>query len=222
IKKELKQKKSDLTAITVTIEKSFDYLYSQLTENKIPHEFSIVLKALKEAHDPSNQDISLAALKGSILFLRYLCPALSQPKEKCGIKKIKNVPVVSDFAKALLLVVNQTVIKEEEKNHQFYDIRIALEKLHQPIAALLSKIASNPQPETPPPGQCIKEAASMYGLIVRSGRTFEDNTELQETLNLLEKHWGKAPQHEFEFDDEVPMLDEISLLSSKLQKASIV
>jgi hypothetical protein len=221
IESELKQEKSELSAIAVTIEKSFEHLLSQLEQNKIPHEFGLVLEALKETHNQSNQDVSLGSLQGSIVFLRYLCPALRQPKEKCGIKKIKNTKLVSELAKALLLLSNQTLIGEEEEAHPFYDIKTTLEKQRAPIASLLTKMASMPQPVIPEPGACIKEAASMYGLIVRCGRTFEDNKDLQDTLNSLEKHWGKAPQRSIEYDDEVPMLDEISQLSSKLQQASL-
>ena len=218
IKMELKQKKPESHVISATLEKSFEYLQNQLAQNKIPHTFGLVFRALKEAYPHYKQDVSLASLQGAILFLRYLAPALMQPKEKCGIKKIKDHKLLCDFAKTLQLLSNQTLL---EKTHPFYDIKTCLEKLHEPMVSLLSKIALIPQPEIQA-GMYVKEAASMYGLIVRCGRTFEDNKELQDTLDSLERHWGKAPKQSIEYDNEVPMLVEIDLLSSKLQQASLV
>lgn len=176
------------------IEKCCYYLIS-LPSESIPCEIIIILRALRDTllrfKEFNNNDISI--LLGSIFFLRFICPSLSQLENKNTLM----------IAKILQLISNQT---EPNNDNNLLELN-GLLQLYRQISDFLIRISSMPVPHLLYNGSLIKLAARYYSQILEM-----DNID-QNKLAYLKARLGDSPT-----ETELPIWNKIIEMRTFIKK----
>ena len=176
------------------IEKCCYYLIS-LPSESIPCEIVIILRALRDTllrfKEFSNNDISI--LLGSIFFLRFICPSLSQLENKNMLT----------IAKILQLISNQT---EATNDNNLLELD-GLLKLYKQLSEFLIRISSMPIPHLSHNESLIKLAARYYAQILDM-----DNID-RNKLAYLKARLGDSPT-----ETELPIWNKIIEMRTFIKK----
>lgn len=182
--------------LTIIVENSINYLVN-FPIDSIPPELCAVLKSLNGViTDYQKKTLNISVLLGSMFFLRFICPALSQPHEFCNIQNINGSTKSSLIAvtKVLQLISNQTVDNSDTN----------LIKLYDPVSQFLMKLASKGTPTTLSiENSLIVEAATLYYAVYHCAEKYHNDPALKQIVEKLGV--PKIPV----FEQEVPMYSKI-------------
>jgi len=190
---------NDCSIPSTILEKCIDYL----SKEPVPDELIVVLKSLNNAINSQTVVINISII-GSLFFLRFICPALVQPQEFCGIKDVNGNIQKSliTITKALQLVSNQTA--EDE----------GLIKLYKPTSDFLMKIVSMPMPILilTSDSSLILEAVTVYSYIYFFAEKY--SIDIKPIIDRL----GLPPQTLPNLEEDVPMWNTINDIKNYLNE----
>lgn len=217
LRREKLNKPIDGTSLLSVLDLVIDHLGS-IPIHKYPDEVQLMLYCLSEAvkKEPKSketadkvQKISITKLIGSIVILRCLVPAIAQPPDTVQLLEKQNLLLIG---KTLQSIASEEIPKGLESHAGEFNTLV--EKL-RPILMNLS--ASLP-PKIVPIAPLVSEASRYYWLIMRQGRTFQDDKALQDELNRLEIRLGTIPDGP---NAPVPRKDEIDRICERLKIMSL-
>jgi hypothetical protein len=176
-------------------------------QNNIPEEFILALKIIDEAVKSQNAKEPMPVLGCTLLFLRFISPAIVQPVTLCNInpKKIseKDLKKLKQVAATLGLITGDAPLDDK------------LKPFRNSIHYFLTQLTKHKTPIITIAEPLISEAASAYSLIMDIGRKkYADDAQIQAELDELSDQLGVIQPYPI---TKVPQIERINQIAAILK-----